>query len=93
MCLGNYGVVDNCKLIDYTFHMKYPRGIENRIKRVEGQVGGVKKMILAQESDTKVMTQLQAAISSLESLKTELIKQQMKESIVGDIKKSLGLAE
>ena len=50
-------------------------------------------MILAQEGDTKVMTQLQAAISSLESLKTELIKQQMKESMVGDIKRSLGLSE
>jgi len=86
-------VVDNWKLINYTFHMKYSRGIENRIKRVEGQVGGVRKMIMAQEGDTKVMTQLQAAISSLESLKTELIKQQMKESMVGDIKKSLGLSD
>lgn len=73
--------------------MKYPKGIQNRIKRVEGQVGGVKKMIVAGEGDTKVMTQLQACISSLESLKTEMIKQQMKETMVGDIKRSLGLSE
>mgnify|MGYP002665510551 CR=1 FL=1 len=73
--------------------MKYPRTIQNRIKRVEGQVGGVKKMILSEESDTKVMTQLQACISSLESLKTEMIKQQMKQSMVEDVKKSLGLAD
>lgn len=73
--------------------MKYPKNIQNRIKRVEGQVGGVKKMIMSGENDTKVMTQLQACISSLESLKTELIKLQMKESMVEDVRKSLGLAD
>ena len=73
--------------------MKYQRNIQNRIKRVEGQVGGVRKMIISGENDTKVMTQLQACISSLESLKTELIKQQMKESMVDDVRKSLGLTK
>lgn len=73
--------------------MRYTQGIQNRIKRVEGQVGGVKKMILNGESDTKVMTQLQASISSLESLKTELIKQQMKETMVNDVRRSLGLSD
>ncbi|NMC09080.1 metal-sensitive transcriptional regulator [Candidatus Microgenomates bacterium] len=73
--------------------MKYGKGIQNRIKRVEGQVGGVKKMILNEENDTKVMTQLQACISSLESLKTEMIKQQMKQTMLEDVKKTLGLAE
>jgi len=71
--------------------MKYPVKIQNRIKRVEGQVGGVKNMILRGDSDSRVMTQLQASISSLESLKTELIKQQMKESMFEDIKDTLGL--
>jgi DNA-binding FrmR family transcriptional regulator len=71
--------------------MQYPKSIQNRIKRVGGQVEGVKKMIIQGESGDKVMTQLQASISSLESLKTELIKQQMKESIVEDVKKSLGM--
>ncbi|KUK67627.1 MAG: Protein of unknown function DUF156 [candidate division WS6 bacterium 36_33] len=71
--------------------MEYPKSIQNRIKRVGGQVEGVKKMIVQGESGDKVMTQLQASISSLESLKTELIKQQMKESMVEDVKKSLGL--
>ncbi len=73
--------------------MRYPKNIQNRIKRVEGQVGGVKKMIVSGETDTKVMTQLQACISSLESLKTELIKLQMKESMVEDVRKSLGLSD
>ena len=73
--------------------MKYPKNIENRIKRIEGQVGGVKRMIVTGESNTRVMTQLQAAISSLESLKTEMVKQQMKESIISDLKKTLGVEE
>jgi DNA-binding FrmR family transcriptional regulator len=73
--------------------MQYPKNIQNRIKRTEGQVAGVRKMIVAGEGDDKVMTQLQACISSLESLKTELIKQQMKESMVKDVKKSLGLED
>lgn len=73
--------------------MQYPRNIQNRIKRVRGQVEGVKKMIVSGESGDKIMTQLQASISSLESLKTEMIKQQMKASVVEDVKKSLGLDE
>jgi len=73
--------------------MKYPKNIQNRIKRIEGQVKGVKRMMVEGESNTKVMTQLQAVISSLESLKTEMVKQQMKESIVSDVKKTLGIEE
>lgn len=73
--------------------MKYPKNIQNRIKRIEGQVGGVKRMMNEEESNTKVMTQLQAVISSLESMKTEMVKQQMKESIVSDVKKTLGIEE
>ncbi|KKQ12110.1 MAG: hypothetical protein US24_C0005G0017 [candidate division WS6 bacterium GW2011_GWC2_36_7] len=75
----------------YTFVMTYSKGIQNRIKRTEGQVGGVKKMIVEGETNIKVMTQLQACISSLESLKVEMIKQEMKQSLVEDVKKSLGL--
>lgn len=76
----------------YTFNMSYPKNIQNRIKRTEGQVGGVRKMIMNNEPDTKVMTQLQACISSLESLKIEMLKQEMKKSLVDDVKKSLGLS-
>lgn len=73
--------------------MQYPKKIQNRISRVRGQIEGVKKMIASAESGDKVMTQLQASISSLESLKTALIKQQMKETVVEDVKKSLGFDE
>lgn len=73
--------------------MKYSKRIQNRVSRIEGQVGGVKRMITGNTEEDKVMTQLQAVISSLESLKLELLKKQMQESMVEDIKKSLGLSE
>ncbi len=50
-------------------------------------------MILSDKEEDKVMTQLQAVISSLESLKLELLKKQMKESLVEDVKKSLSLSD
>lgn len=69
--------------------MKYSKRIQNRISRIDGQVGGIKKMIANEEDEGKVMTQLQAVISSLESLKLEMLKKQMRESLVEDVMKSL----
>ncbi len=73
--------------------MKYSKKIQNRVSRIEGQVGGVRRMIGSNVQEEKVMTQLQAVISSLESLKLELVKKQMKETLVEDIRKSLGLSD
>lgn len=73
--------------------MKYSKRIQNRVSRIEGQIKGVKRMIIDSSDEDKVMTQLQAVISSLESLKLELLKKRMKESMVEDIRKSLGLSD
>jgi len=73
--------------------MKYSKKIQNRISRIEGQIGGIKKMIIANTQEEKLMIQLQAVISSLESLKLELVKKQMKETLVEDVRKSLGLSD
>jgi CsoR family transcriptional regulator, copper-sensing transcriptional repressor len=73
--------------------MKYTKRIQNRVSRIEGQVKGVKRMIIQNTDEDKVMTQLQAVISSLESLKLELVKKQMKETFVEEVKKTLGLSE
>ncbi len=73
--------------------MKYSKRIQNRVSRIEGQVGGIKRMIVGGTEEEKLMTQLQAVISSLESLKLELVKNQMKETLVEDVKKSLGLSD
>ena len=74
-------------------YMKYSKRIENRVSRIEGQIGGVKRMMKSNAEEDKVMTQLQAVISSLESLKLEMIRKQMKETLVDDIRKSLGLSD
>jgi len=73
--------------------MKYSKKIQNRVSRIEGQIGGVKKMIMANTQEEKLMIQLQAVISSLESLKLELVKKQMKETLIEDVRKSLGLSD
>lgn len=73
--------------------MKYSKRIQNRVSRIEGQVGGIKRMVVSNTDEDKVMTQLQAVISSLESLKLELVKKQMKESLVEDIRKTIGLSD
>ena len=73
--------------------MKYPKRIQNRVNRIEGQIKGIKRMMTSDTDEDKVMIQLQAVISSLESLKLELVQKQMKESLMEDIKKSLGLSD
>ena len=73
--------------------MKYPKRIQNRVNRIEGQIKGIKRMMMSDIDEDKVMIQLQAVISSLESLKVELVQKQMKESLMEDIKKSLGLSD
>ena len=73
--------------------MKYPKRIQNRVNRIEGQIKGIKRMMMSDIDEDKVMIQLQAVISSLESLKLELVQKQMKESLMEDIKKSLGLSD
>jgi len=73
--------------------MKYSKKIQNRVSRVEGQIKGVKKMVLGNENEDRVMIQLQAVISSLESLKMQLIKEQMKQALVEDVKKTLELSD
>ena len=73
--------------------MKYSKRIQNRVNRIEGQIKGIKRMMMSDTDEDKVMIQLQAVISSLESLKLELVQKQMKESLMEDIKKSLGLSD
>lgn len=69
--------------------MEYTKRIQNRLSRIGGQIKGIDKMMKANEDQRKVMTQLQAVISSLESLKMELLKKEMKESLVDDVMKTL----
>ncbi len=57
----------------------------DRLHRVEGQIRGIEKMIEEGQSTDKIVIQIQAVISSMESLKLELIKKEMRDSLLAQI--------
>ncbi len=66
-----------------------PSSLEERLRRIEGQVRGVEKMINEKKEISQVLVQIQAITSSLESVKIELIKKDIKEKIISNIDKSI----
>lgn len=70
---------------------KGPSTIDERLRRIEGQVRGIEKMYNNQEPVDKLIVQLQAVISSLESVRTELIKQEIKDQILDNIDEAIDL--
>jgi DNA-binding FrmR family transcriptional regulator len=61
---------------------KGPSTFQDRLHRIEGQIRGIEKQINANEQTDKVLVQVEAVISSLQSLKIEIIKKEMKESLL-----------
>lgn len=59
--------------------------LEDRIHRVQGQLSGVEGMIERGEELPKILAQLQAVISSLESLKLEVVRNQIHESMQNQV--------
>jgi DNA-binding FrmR family transcriptional regulator len=55
--------------------------IEDRLHRIEGQIRGVERMVESGQELDKVLTQLQAVISSLESVKLQLVKRSIKKNM------------
>jgi DNA-binding FrmR family transcriptional regulator len=55
--------------------------IEDRLHRIEGQIRGVERMVESDQELDKVLTQLQAVISSLESVKLQLVKRSIKKNM------------
>lgn len=62
-----------------------PASIENRLRRIEGQIRGIEKLVVAKEPIQKTLIQVQAAISSLESVKIELVKASMKDKLLAEV--------
>lgn len=58
----------------------------NRLKRIEGQVKAVQRMIEEDKNEPKqVLTQLTAVISSLETTKIALVEEYTKEKIMSSL--------
>lgn len=70
---------------------KGPSTVEDRLHRIEGQIRGIEKLVEADQSTQKVLMQVQAVISSLESVKIELVKKEVKESLVKNLDSALQL--
>jgi DNA-binding FrmR family transcriptional regulator len=56
----------------------------DRLKRIEGQIRGLQRMIENQRSCSDVITQVLAARSALEQVGTQLLDQQLSNCFPGD---------
>lgn len=70
---------------------KGPSSVEDRLHRIEGQIRGIERMFEEGQEVPKIVTQLQAVISSLESVKLELVKNEVREKMLESIEDSLKL--
>ncbi|MCQ2527992.1 MAG: metal-sensing transcriptional repressor [Saccharofermentans sp.] len=79
-------MADCCK------HKKDPRSEEdikkivNRLNRIEGQIGGIRKMVEDNRYCPEIITQVSAVQSSLNSLTKEIMATHIKSCVVDDIK-------
>ena len=60
--------------------------IENRLKRSEGQIRGVSKMVDEDKYCNDILTQLLAINKSIKSLSTDILKGHLSTCVVEDIK-------
>lgn len=73
-------------------HKKNPRseedikGIVNRLNRIEGQIGGIRKMVEDNRYCPDIITQVSAVQASLNSLTKEIMAAHIKSCVVDDIK-------
>lgn len=65
--------------------------LEDRLHRIEGQIRGIEAMIGGGDDMQKVMVQLQAVISGLESVKLEVVKESIKKKLESEVLSSLDL--
>ncbi|MFI3207340.1 MAG: metal-sensing transcriptional repressor [Clostridia bacterium] len=60
--------------------------LNNRLKRIEGQVRGVQRMLNEDAYCTDILTQVSAIQSALNSFNQELLENHIKSCVVNDIK-------
>jgi DNA-binding FrmR family transcriptional regulator len=62
-----------------------PSSLDDRLNRIEGQIKGIAKMIQEEEEIEKVIIQIKAVSSSIDSLKLELVKVQLKKKMLAEL--------
>jgi len=67
-----------------TEHHNDQKQLLDRLKRIEGQVRGLQRMIETQRDCSDVITQLLAARSALEQVGVQLLDQQLQNCLPGD---------
>ncbi len=64
--------------------------LENRLKRIEGQVRGVRRMVDEEAYCVDVLTQIASAVSALEKVGTILLKDHVEHCVRESIEKGEG---
>lgn len=84
-------MVINKLLLYNSMPRKGPSSMIDRLHRIEGQIRGVEKLLQNEEPIEKVIPQIQAVMSSLESVKLELVKEQVRQSILSNLDEAVSL--
>ena len=72
----------------FTIEASEKAKIMQRFHRAAGQLEAVKNMIEENKPVNQVLIQLQATISALQSIKIEVVQQQVRQNILEEIKKA-----
>lgn len=68
--------------------MEYSKEIKNRLKRIEGQIGGVLKMMEEGKECTDVLNQLSAIRSAVDRASVHVIGADMSKCLAVDLQKT-----
>ena len=61
--------------------MKYDKSIHNRLKRTEGQIRGIQRMLEEEKECSDVVTQLSAVRSSIDRIMGVIVAENLKECV------------
>ena len=70
---------------------KGPSTFQDRLHRIEGQIRGIEKLIENNTETQKVLIQIEAVVSSLNSLKLEIVKKEVKDSLLKQLDSVVGM--
>lgn len=70
---------------------KGPSTFQDRLHRIEGQIRGIEKLIEKNTEARLILIQIEAVISSLNSLKLEIVKKEVKDSLLKQLDTVVGM--